>query len=142
MKYVYTALLLIALCSSCQDSSNQDYPAIEAEAPKPTVAQLEQQSPADYLKANCTFRKNLIDEWVLEGTIVSSATITKYKDPILTIEYYSETNTKLGAEESTLYKFVSPGETFSFKIKSSQYENATRIAVGVTNATAIEVIPN
>ncbi|MEJ8802130.1 hypothetical protein [Pontibacter sp. H249] len=106
------------------------------EEAKLTLEQQEQMYPTNFLTADGTYRRNLIGEWVIEGTVGSTATIAKYKDVVLTISYYSKTQTLLGTEQQTIYDYFSPGNKVKYKFKSFGFKGAKSIGIDVLGAAA------
>ena len=113
--------------------SNND---ITYEEARLTLEQQETLYPTTFLTVDGTYRKNLIGEWVMVGTVGSSATIATYKDVVLTISYYSKTQTLLGTETQTIYDYFTPGNQVKFKLKSFGYKGAKSIGLAVSNAVA------
>jgi hypothetical protein len=101
-----------------------------------TLEERESANPTEFLSTKGTYRKNLIDQWVLEGTIKSSAKSLTYKDIVLEIVHYSKTGSVIGREQSTIYEFVRPGERISFKIKTNGYNSTSSIGWEVVDAKA------
>jgi hypothetical protein len=128
-------LFCLALLSSCDAGYSR--PSSYEEV-KMTLEEQEQQSPTDFLKAEGTYRENLIGQWVLEGNIVSSATVAHYKDVVVTVNYYSKTETLLASDRYTLYEFITPGERQAFKLKTEGYQGTKAISMEVSDAVAME----
>lgn len=75
------------------------------------------------------------DGAIVEGKIVNNATLAKYKDVQLTFSYYSATETLIDSESFVLYKFVEPGATIPFTIKTNPpaaYKNFGCEIIGAT----------
>ena len=60
---------------------------------KMTLEETEKANPTDFLKVTGTYRQNLIDQWVVEGSVTNSASVATYKDVVLDIVYFSKTQT-------------------------------------------------
>lgn len=105
---------------------------------KISLEEKEKLNPTEFLKAEGTYRQNLIDEWVLEGTVSNTASIAKYKDVVLKIIYYSKTQTEIGSEEKTLFEYFNPNSQQKFKIKSAGFEGTASIGFEITSASAVE----
>lgn len=117
--------------SSSSSASLSDYENAEQ-----TLEERESANPTEFLSTKGTYRKNLIDQWVLEGTVKSSAKAVTYKDIVLEIVHYSKTGSEIGREQSTIYEFVRPGERISFKIKTNGYNSTSSIGWEVVDAQA------
>lgn len=118
MKKILSILLISVTLFSCNgdNSSNGDEPTYEEKVL--TVEEEEQKDPMRFLSSDGTFRKNLLGEWVIEGTISNNATVAVYKDVVLKFDFYSKTKTLLGSETHTVYEFIEPGQSSEFKIKT------------------------
>ena len=115
-----TALTVLTLgLTSCNSGSSGSYDSGSSyQETKMTLEDKEKQNPTSFLSTDGTYRKNLLGEWVLEGTISNSATIATYKDVVLEINFYSQTETHLGTEEEAIYEYFPAGKTKNFKIKT------------------------
>ena len=96
----------------------------------------EKQNPTSFLSTDGTYRKNLMGEWVLEGSISNSATVATYKDVILKVNFYSKTNTYLGSENEAIYEYFPPGKSKKFKIKTYGYKGTKTIGWNIFGASA------
>lgn len=96
----------------------------------------EKRNPTSFLSTDGTYRKNLMGEWVLEGTISNSATIATYKDVVLEIKFYSKTKTLLGTEKEAIYEYFPAGQRKSFKIKTYGYKGTKSIGWDIIRASA------
>jgi hypothetical protein len=74
-------------------------------------------NPGDYLTAEGKYWKNLIDQWVVEGTIMNTASHTNYKDVVLRVNFYSETESLIESKDFVLYKFFPYGDSQDYKLK-------------------------
>jgi len=92
--------IILALATAC-DSGYADGTSSYDNA-KLTLEQQETLYPTSFLTTDGTYRRNLIGEWVMEGSVTSIAAVANYKDVVLTINYYSKTNTLIGSEQHTL----------------------------------------
>ena len=123
------------LFTSCD--SNSSYEPTHEDI-KISLEETEKSSPTEFLKANVTYRQNLVDQWVLEGTVSNTASLAKYKDVVLRIVYYSKTQTEIGSEEKTLFEYFKPNNQQSFKIKTAGFEGTTSIGFEVISASAVD----
>lgn len=102
-----------------------------------TLEEQEKANPMGFLKAACTYRKNIIGEWVLEGTVTNTAKLATYKDIVLKIVYYSKTKTQIGTEEKIVYDYFKPNSTQQFKVKSFGYEGTESIGFQILSASPV-----
>lgn len=141
--FSWSILLVILLSMGCNNrdssygsgsgnsssASMSDYRQAEQ-----TLEERESANPTEFLSTKGTYRQNLLDQWVLEGTVKSSAKSATYKDIVLEIVHYSKTGSEIGREQSTIYEFVRPGERISFKIKTNGYRGTSSIGWEVSDA--------
>lgn len=116
-------------CDSGYSNSHTSY-----EEARLTLEEHERMYPSNFLTTNGTHRKNLLGEWVMEGTVNSTASVAAYKDVVLTISYYSKTETLLGTERQIVYDFFRPGSNVKYKLKSYGIKGAKSIGIEVLNA--------
>lgn len=100
-----------------------------AEAPKPkqkTENELRQElyakesrNPLKYLSAKYSWRLNLINQAIFEGTFFSEATLASFKNITIKLTGYSKTDMKLGSASYVITEFVNPGDRTSFRLKTS-----------------------
>lgn len=128
--------LLLALSTAC-DSGYADGTSSYEDA-KLTLEQQENLYPLSFITTDGTYRKNLIGEWVMEGSVTSTAAVANYKDVVLTINYYSKTNTLIGSEHHTLYEYLTPGNSLKYKIKSYGYRGTSSVGIEIEDAIAAD----
>ena len=134
MKHKTTTLSIVLIVltlglTSCNSGSSY-------QETKMTLEDKEKQNPTAFLSTDGTYRINLLDEWVLEGTISNSATIATYKDVVLNVAFYSKTETHLGSERHTIYEYFSAGQTKNFKIKTFGYKGTNSIGWSIESASS------
>jgi hypothetical protein len=140
-----TLFTLTQACTQVQShgSSNSSYtPPIEqpktaAELRAELLAQ-EQSAPATYLAASGTSHRNFIGQLVLEGYIANGATLANFKDPVLSVTWYSKTQTELGTKEYPIYELVRAKDATHFKLKTDAPNYVATVALGITGATVVE----
>ncbi|KAF5067045.1 hypothetical protein DSECCO2_257690 [anaerobic digester metagenome] len=110
----------------------------------------EKSQPLFYLSTDeLTMKQNLVKEssffsdaeydgWIVEGVIKSTATIAKFKDIVITVQLYSQTETLLEEKEFIIYEFFEPNSTKPFKVKLYPTEVCKRFNVFVKSATAVD----
>jgi hypothetical protein len=156
-KILLTLSIAAALFSSCNNSSN---PSVStAEMPK-TPEQLkeelklqEQSEPVKYLIAHASMSENQVktrDEGLfhsaeyskdgvnIEGTIQNTASVAKFKDAIVTIQFLSKTGTVIEEKDFPFYEFYNPNTTTPFSIHAYPPEAMEKFSLGIKTATAID----
>lgn len=133
-----TALTVLTFgLTNCNSGSSGSYDTEPSyQETKMSLEEKEKRNPTSFLSSDGTYRKNLVGEWVLEGTISNSATIATYKDVVLEIRFYSKTKTLLGTEKEAIYEYFPAGRTKNFKIKTFGYKGTTSIGWDIVNASA------
>jgi hypothetical protein len=143
---VIYSLTLFTLTQSCTQvqSHSSSYMAPPIEQPK-TAAELraellaqEQSVPTTYLAASGTSRRNLIGQLVLEGYIANAATLANFKDPVLSVTWYSKTQTEIGTKEYPIYELVRAKAATPFKLKTDAPSYVATVALGISRAKAVE----
>lgn len=118
-------------------TASVERPKSAAELRAELLAQ-EQGSPADYLVVKGTYRRNLISQLVLEGYIASGATLATYKDPVLSVTWYSKTQTEIGTQQYPVYELLRPHGSAHFKLKTSAPSEVASVAMSVSDAIPVE----
>jgi len=97
----------------------------------------EKANPSSCVKTKISWRKNLVGETVLQGTLTNTATISNFKDPVIVVTWLSKTNTPLATSRYPLYEYLGAKKTISYKLKvkaPSKYESVT---ASVESATGL-----
>jgi hypothetical protein len=118
------------------------------------LRQQELASPPQYLsveKPTCTENKVLVrkegifnaaeystDGYIIEGIIHNKASIAAYKDVVLSITFYSKTETAISTEEKTIYEIYSPNTNTSFNLKVYPPDDFNTFSVDLKAAIGTE----
>lgn len=112
--------------------------------PAKTPAQLKEErrkkeiaNPAMYVKTKINWRKNLVGETVLEGTLTNTAALANFKDPVVLITWLSKTNTTLATSRYPLYEYLGAKKTISYKLKVKAPSKYNSVKASVESATAL-----
>ena len=159
------AILFVALaltsCNNSGSSSALDNPASldnpeRQKTPEELKAELGAQEKADpltYLKVDATMSEDQVktrdeglfhsaeyspDGNTIRGTISNSATIAKFKDVVLTVTYYSQTETAIETKDYIIYEFYAPNTTNNFELKVYPPETMAKFGIEIKGATATE----
>lgn len=108
------------------------------EATRKDLGELEKQSPKEFLTVEFKTWENLIGELVIEGEIKSSASLTKFKDAVLIVKFFTKTQTQLGSENYVIYEFVDPGKSVPFKIKLISPKGTDSISIEISDVAVAE----
>lgn len=142
-----TGFLIVKLQQSeSYASASVSVSAIEkSNQPVKTTAQLKEErrkkelaSPATYIKIKLNWRKNLVGETVLEGTLTNTATLASFKDPVVVVTWLSKTNTVLTKSRYPLYEYLGARKTISYKMKVKALSKYNNVKASVESATALQ----
>lgn len=95
-------------------------------------------NPTRYVKVKTSWRKNLIGETVLEGTLQNTAPIYNFKDPILLVTWLSKTNSVMGTSRYPLYEYLEAGRTIPFKMKAKAPSKFADITVSIESVAVAQ----
>ena len=100
-----------------------------------SVAEIEAHSPINYLETEGNYRGNFLGNKIkINGIIRNKATVTTYKDVIIEVAFYSNTDTEITTEKYTLYEFYPPTSQKEFKLKVDNYRNVAKISWRIVGA--------
>lgn len=155
------AALALTSCNNSSSSAASDNPASlenpeRPKTPEELKAELGSQEKADplsYLKINATMSEDQVqtreegifhsaeyspDGNTIRGTISNSATIAKFKDVVLTVTFYSQTETAIETKDYVIYEFYGPNSTNNFELKVYPPETMAKFGVIIKGATPTE----
>ncbi|MET0392818.1 MAG: DUF4339 domain-containing protein [Chitinophagaceae bacterium] len=112
-------------------------PKTEAEL-KEELRQTEMQNPEKYISTDITWRKNLVGETVIEGTLTNKASVAAFKDPVLRVTWWSKTNTPMRVSTYPVYEYIGARQSVPCKLKVHGPRKAENVGVTVESATAVE----
>lgn len=118
-------MMLFAACHS--STSPGSFSPASYEEQKLSIEENEKQNPLRFLSAGGEYRKNMLGRFVLDGTIVNSATVATYKDVVIEISFYSKTETLLGTKQHSFYEYNPPGSTKTFQLKLDGFEGTAKL---------------
>jgi hypothetical protein len=99
------------------------------------LAEKEKDNPVEYLAPTVRWRKNLIGETIIEGSIMNNASIAVFKDIVFEVSYLSKTDAVIGTKQFTVYEIAEPGKWASFKFKTYSPSETKNVSVRVVTAT-------
>jgi hypothetical protein len=98
----------------------------------------ERQTPTAYLHHSGGWRRNLLGQIVLEGTIENKASIANFKDVELQITWLTRTNTEIGTSAKTIYEYVKSGQSVPYKLRFNVPSGTRDVRVEIGAAVAVE----
>lgn len=149
--FIYSSLLFFLLYA-CGSSSYNDRPKTPEELKMELLLQ-EQSSPLTYLSAEATMKQDEVktrnaglfreaeyspDGNTIYGTIKNTATIAKFKDVVLSVTFYSKTDTPIERKEFTIYEFYAPNTANNFELKVYPPVEMNKFSIEITDATAVD----
>ena len=83
----------LASCSHPETYSDQQFTTTTTVVERPKTAEelraelllREQSAPSDYLHVDGKHWRNFVDQLVIEGDVANSATLARFKDPVLSV---------------------------------------------------------
>ena len=133
MKNLLIFFLLNIIFLGCAGKGTPGYESL-----KLSIEEQEKLAPLTFLNVDGKLWENLIGQTVIEGDITSSATVAKFKDVVLKVNFYTKTGTFLGSEDFVVYDFVNPSQSVHFKIKSFGPESAEKIEIEISKAVSVD----
>lgn len=137
LSYLIIIIGAVIGLNCCGSNSTNDFNTETGSSYQETKMTLEEQeraNPMAFLSTDGTYKKNLLGEWVLNGTVSNSATVATYKDVVLEVHFYSKTKSLIGTEKHSLYEYFVAGKTKSFKIKTFGYKGTSSIGWDIISA--------
>lgn len=139
-------LALFALVQACSPANSYSGSSYTSPVEQPKTAEelraellvQEQRAPEEYLKTTGVYRRNLLDQLVLEGDIANTATLANFKDPVLTVQWFSKTHTKIDTRQYQIYELIPAQGSTHFKLKTEAPSEVESASFGVLEATAVE----
>ncbi|MBS4063513.1 MAG: hypothetical protein KGZ74_03090 [Chitinophagaceae bacterium] len=100
-----------------------------------TVEEIEQADPAKFIKADGKYMPTVFGKkFRIFGKVTNNATVAKYKDISIKINYYSETETFLHSEVYVLYEYLTPHMAKEFEIKVNKPAGSTKVGLEAVGA--------
>lgn len=75
---------------------------------------------------------------MIEGDVFNQATLANFKDPVLSVTWYSKTNTEPDTKSYPVYELVQAQHSRHFKLKTEAPGYVATVALGISDATSIE----
>ncbi len=135
IKTAVVSVLIIVGLEIYGNIKNQDYDYESYGEKVMTIAEIENEIPTDFLKADGTYHGSFWGTKIhVEGNVTNSATVSDYKDVVVRVTFYSKTKTVIGSEKHTLYEVFPPNSVKPFKLKIENYKDVNSIGWDVVSA--------
>lgn len=158
MKKITCIILFIFISlQSCNSSGNSSKFSAEREkTPEELRAELktqEESNPLQYVIVDGKMKDSIVktreegwfhnaeygkDGSVINGVINNTASVAKFKDVILTVSYYSATNTEIKSEDHIFYEFYEPNSSKSFSVYVHAPAEMKSFGLNIKNATPVD----
>lgn len=116
-----------------RNSEEEDEEKENARSPEELAMERERMFPAEYLSHTFTWKKNLLNQTIIEGTVTNTARYTAYTNIQLKVKMVTSNGQAVERETSILgLKKIDPGVTLPFKFSLTD-------AVQDDNAPVIEI---
>lgn len=90
-------------------------------------------SAGQYLRVTGTSRRNLIDQLVLEGSVVNTASVATY-NVVLTVDWLDGAGQVLDTKYYRLDKRLRPGQQTTFKLKTIAPRQVASVGLGANES--------
>lgn len=140
---------MLSGCDSVNSSVSREKTAEELRAELRNTELLE---PLRYLRLDSTRmeanRVKVKDNWIradeyatrgyyMSGVVKNTATLAKYKDVKIVVDFYSKTQTLISSSELVMYEFYEPGSRKSFKQLMKTPEDVETYRMNIEAASAV-----
>ena len=131
---------IVLLASACQTDVSDievDYASYYTLTNK--LHDFEKANQLFFLKADGKYRESFWgDKFKLDVEVENSANQTVYKDITLRVQLYSETDTHIGTEETTIYRKINPNTKQTFAVEIPKYQDVKKLGWEVISASVVE----
>lgn len=144
---IFAITLSFTLFSSCENTSSGTATPEGVDRADKTeqtgggiedLGKREASNPTKYLSFQHTTRRNIKGELIVEGTIDNSASIATFKDALVVVTGFSETEAEIGAWEQTVNQVFEPNHPVPVKLKFDLPASVASIDVEIASATAAD----
>ncbi len=133
MRNMFAGLLLVCILTSCSNEQPKK-PTSDYQAKKTSISDQEKSAPLSFLSVRSDYHKNLLGNWVIEGTVSNNATVATYKNITLRIQYVDADGGKMIKDDAQIDGEVKPNNTLDFKIKEPKVKGARSVTVKILSA--------
>lgn len=136
-------LVLVIMNYSCKDKadllSNNGSSVENYQETNMSQDELEVASPGQFLSDNeTTFKQDVsTGKWIIEGTLMNSASNANYRDAVLEISFYDQQGDLLGTNTGAIHQAIKTDASIPFKLIVDGFAGTTSIATKVKSATVI-----
>lgn len=103
-----------------------------------TIEETEKANPAQFLDAGGTYNENFWgDKMKLKVEVTNNATVATYKDVVIEVIFFTETDTELDRKRYVLYDVFPPTSKKTLDIKIETINNCKKLGWSAVTATPI-----
>lgn len=101
----------------------------------------ENRNPVSYLRNSISWKRNLINQTVIDGYITNAAIFTSYHDVVLKVTHYNSKGKKLGENLYTIQDTIKPGYSAEYKYRLPDwFENTREVYVEIEKAVPLKEV--
>lgn len=102
-----------------------------------TVEEIERADPAKFLDASGTYNESFWgDKMKIHGQVTNNATVANYKDVVIEVIFYSETETEIDRKQYVIYDFFNAHTSKNFELKIERPNGAKKCGWSAISAVA------
>jgi len=139
-------LTIIAILNSCVNNSNKEKTTKELKQELKIREVIEFKnylSVTASLKENITQKPDLFhhtktDGYIISGAVKNSSMLAKFKDVVIDVTYYSETQTVIDSQRYIMYKYFNPTTETPFAYKVYPPAGFSSFQIEISNAVPVE----
>ncbi len=136
--FLIPALCIVLFSCSENESKKAEKDKNSYEAAKESLQEKEVKNPQNFLSVSGHNRNNILGQTVIKGTVTNKATVAKYKDIEVKLDFYSKTGTLLETDKETVFEILAPGESKNFKTKYFAPKGTDSVALAIISAKIAE----
>jgi hypothetical protein len=147
-------VVILGTIISCNSSSNSS-PFEREKTPEELRIELkaqEQNNPTQYVTVDSKMKDSIVqtreegffhsaeygkDGSVIKGIIKNAASVAKFKDVVLTVSFYSATDTEIKSEDYVFYEFYEPNSSKPFSLHVHPPEAMKSFGTRIKTATPV-----
>lgn len=138
MKNFLFILIALAITTSGCDTSTTIKDHSDYNDKLNLVHSYERSNPILFLESDGKYSQNFWgDEFNVECEITNSSKLTSYKDIVINVVYYSQTNSVIGTESYTVYDTFRANSKRTVNLKIKNYKDVSSLGWEVVDATGI-----
>lgn len=130
-------IAFVLFISACDSIANREKSPEEL---KMELLNIEKSTPVEYLsieEGSYSVNEKLFGGYKVKGSIHNAATLAKYKDVVVNIKLYSETQTEVSSVDYTIYKFFEPSSSKEFLFEIDPGVTWEKYKISISSAISV-----